>query len=67
MFTIRHTKYGRIRGMVVDEAGRSSGVLLYSKIALVKQLSLALETVHIMWFNIGIKCEDISLESRFVI
>ena len=25
----RHTKYGRIRGMVVGEGGRSTGVLLY--------------------------------------
>ena len=28
----RHTKYGRIRGMVVGEGGRSTGVLLYSKL-----------------------------------
>ena len=28
--TVRHTKYGRIRGMVVGEGGRSTGVLLYS-------------------------------------
>ena len=28
--TVRHTKYGRIRGMVVGEGGRSSGVLLYN-------------------------------------
>ena len=27
----RHTKYGRIRGMVVGEVGRSTGVLLYYK------------------------------------
>ena len=27
--TVRHTKYGRIRGMVVGEGGRLSGVLLY--------------------------------------
>ena len=27
--TVRHTKFGRIRGMVVGEGGRSSGVLLY--------------------------------------
>ena len=27
--TVRHWKYGRIRGMVVGEGGRSSGVLLY--------------------------------------
>ena len=27
--TVRHTKYGRIRGMVVGEGGRSTGVLLY--------------------------------------
>ena len=27
--TVRHTKYGRIRGMVVDEGGCSTGVLLY--------------------------------------
>ena len=26
---VRHTKSGRIRGMVVDEGGRSTGVLLY--------------------------------------
>ena len=26
--TVRHTKYGRIRGMIVDEGGRSTGVLL---------------------------------------
>ena len=26
---VRHTKYGRMRGMVVGEGGRSSGVLLY--------------------------------------
>ena len=26
--TVRHTKYGRIRGMVVGEGGRSTGVLL---------------------------------------
>ena len=25
----RHTKYGRIRGMIVGEGGRSTGVLLY--------------------------------------
>ena len=29
--TVRHTKYGRIRGMVVGEGGRSSGVLLYKE------------------------------------
>ena len=28
--TLRHTKYGRIRGMVVGEGGRSTGVLLYT-------------------------------------
>ena len=28
--TVRHMKYGRIRGMVVDEGGRSTGVLLRS-------------------------------------
>ena len=28
--TARHTKYGRIRGMVVGEGGRSTGVLLYT-------------------------------------
>ena len=28
----RHTKYGRIRGMVVGEGGRSTGVLLYCTI-----------------------------------
>ena len=27
--TVRHTKYGRIWGMVVGEGGRLSGVLLY--------------------------------------
>ena len=27
--TVRHTKYGRIRGMVVDEGGCSTGVLVY--------------------------------------
>ena len=27
--TVRHTKCGRLRGMVVGEGGRSSGVLLY--------------------------------------
>ena len=27
--TVRHSKYGRIRGMVVGEGGRSTGVLLY--------------------------------------
>ena len=27
----RHTKYGRIRGMVVGEGGRSTGVLLYNE------------------------------------
>ena len=27
--TARHTKYGRIRMMVVGEGGRSTGVLLY--------------------------------------
>ena len=28
--TVRHTKYGRIRGiLVVGEGGRSTGVLLY--------------------------------------
>ena len=27
--TVRHTKYGRIRGMAVGEGGRSTGVLLY--------------------------------------
>ena len=27
--TVRHTKYGRITGMVVGESGRSTGVLLY--------------------------------------
>ena len=26
---VRQTKYGRIRGMVVGEGGRSTGVLLY--------------------------------------
>ena len=26
---VRHTKYGRIRGMVAGEGGRSTGVLLY--------------------------------------
>ena len=37
----RHTKYGRIRGMVVGEGGRSTGVLLYvlilCKISVCKQ------------------------------
>ena len=28
--TVRHTKCGRMRGMVVGESGRSSGVLLYT-------------------------------------
>ena len=28
--TVRHTKYGRIRGMVAGEGGRSTGVLLYT-------------------------------------
>ena len=27
--SVHHTKYGRIRGMVVGEGGRSTGVLLY--------------------------------------
>ena len=27
---VRHTKYGRIGGMVVGEGGRSTGVLLYT-------------------------------------
>ena len=27
--TVLHTKCGRMRGMVVGEGGRSSGVLLY--------------------------------------
>ena len=26
--TVRHTKYGRIRGMVAGDGGRSTGVLL---------------------------------------
>ena len=30
----RHTNYGRIRGMVVGEGGRSTGVLLYWRAAL---------------------------------
>ena len=30
--TVRHTKCGRMRGMVVGEGGRSTGVLLYSVI-----------------------------------
>ena len=30
--TVRHMKFGRIRGMVVDEGGRSTGVLLYAKL-----------------------------------
>ena len=34
--TVRHTKYGRIRGMVVGEGGRSTGVLLYMDLALHK-------------------------------
>ena len=29
-YTVRHKKYGRIRGMVVGEGGRSTEVLLYS-------------------------------------
>ena len=28
--TVRHTKCGRMRGMVVGEGGRSTGVLLYN-------------------------------------
>ena len=32
--TVRHTKCGRMRGMVVGEGGRSSGVLLYSQLCL---------------------------------
>ena len=28
--TVRHTKYGRIRGVVAGEGGRSTGVLLYT-------------------------------------
>ena len=27
--TVRHTKFGRTRGMIVDEGVRSTGVLLY--------------------------------------
>ena len=30
--TVRHTKCGRIRGMVAGEGGRSTGVLLYTEI-----------------------------------
>ena len=29
-YTVRHTKYGCMRGMVVGEGGRSTGVLLYN-------------------------------------
>ena len=29
--TVRHTTYYRIRGMVVDDGGRSTGVLLYQQ------------------------------------
>ena len=32
--TVRHTKCGRMRGMVVGEGGRSSGVLLYCNVTL---------------------------------
>ena len=32
--TVRHTKYGRIRGMVAGEGGRSTGVLLYHYLSL---------------------------------
>ena len=34
--TVRHTKCGRMRGMVVGEGGRSSGVLLYYVEKLIK-------------------------------
>ena len=34
--TVRHTKYGRIRGMVVGECGRSTGVLLFYSTGMVK-------------------------------
>ena len=31
-YTVRHTKCGRMRVMVVGDGGRSSGVLLYSDV-----------------------------------
>ena len=35
----RHTKYGRMRGMVVGEGGRSTGVLLYVIVVVVARSS----------------------------
>ena len=38
--TVRHTKCGRMRGMVVGEGGRSSGVLLYLIIMTGKKINI---------------------------
>ena len=44
----RHTKYGRIRGMVVGEGGRSTGVLLYHFLDVV----LVIESDSDLYFTI---------------
>ena len=47
----RHTKYGRIRGMVVGEGGRSTGVLLYRPSVSYHYLILFLEKETILVIN----------------
>ena len=44
---VRHTKCGRMRGMVVGEGGRSSGVLLY----------LLLNTAFLVYLNTYFMCD----------
>ena len=46
--TVRHTKYGRIRGMVVGEGGRSSGVLLYRSIHNKVNINIAILTYQML-------------------
>ena len=45
----RHTKYGRMRGMVVGEGGRSTGVLLYCDSILAAILDCDVSTHGILW------------------
>ena len=54
--TARHTKYGRMRGMVVGEGGRSSGVLLYNKYGVIICFKTWVKNVEILFIPVIMLC-----------
>ena len=53
--TVRHNKCGRMRGMVVGEGGRSSGVLLYRHISVRSNLDVLPVLTQLLNFNCRIR------------